>query len=70
MSVPDLVKEYFQKKQKRRIPSKYTSQANVDPTGFHENCTGITHPNVIASHDSIWHFTQIPKHLVKPAGSK
>ncbi|XP_070196997.1 streptococcal hemagglutinin-like [Littorina saxatilis] len=55
---------------KRRTPLKYVAMANRDTQGMHENCKGISHPRVIASHDTIWHNAYYPKSSGGPSKVK
>ena len=42
---------------KKRVSRKYVGAAQKDRLGMHENCAGISHPQVVGNHDTIWHST-------------
>jgi hypothetical protein len=55
--------EFAHRSQRRKVPLKYTDGAYKDPSGFFENCAGVSDPSVIATHDSIWHSSVALKTL-------
>ncbi|KAK7495235.1 hypothetical protein BaRGS_00013417 [Batillaria attramentaria] len=57
VDLPKVVQATFREQRRRQsqTPYKYVAGPREDPHGLQENCSGVSHPSVIASHDTIWH---------------